>query len=329
MSTDNATTPAPFIITGMPRARTAWLANYLTSGSVLCEHEALSRFTTPDECATWLLERTATGRPTGMSDSGAVYFADALAAALPGAKWVVIRRTVYDCEASFQQEHGIGVDLWAHKRKMDDAIMRQRPLVVDFKDIDVRAREIAEHCVPGWVHDEDRHRMLLRFDVRLTDPALKSGIKTVQGSGLLAMAEPPRFTPAMIRADAIMREALAINPSAQLWWRELCELVDIYDHTVDRDGLDVEKTHRAFKSVMLSWPVNPFLSKFATVLVPVMSAAISAWQYGGRSKAADIYTETANAMIFVLHGQQGVEKWMPELRACHAQILADDQRKDG
>lgn len=318
-----------FIVTGMPRSRTAWLANYLTYGDAFCKHELLSDFDTPKQCADWMKAKAESGVSIGMSDSGAVLFQDALAAELPNAKWVLIRRSVGDCEKSFSNEHGIGVDLWAHKRKVDDLVMHLDPMVVEFDEIDTRIRHIAAHCIPGWKHNNERHEMLLKFDVKLTDHALKSGIQAAATSPLLSSAEPPKFTAAMIRAAAVMEEALGCNIHALTWWRELCEVVDIYDHTVDGDGRDVQKTHRAFKSMMLNWPLNPFIRSHAVVMVPVMSAAISAWQYGGRAKAADIYTEVANAMIFLLHGQSGVERWMPEIRACHAMIMADDQRKDG
>lgn len=269
------------------------------------------------------------GITVGMSDSGAVMFQDALASEIPEAKWVVIRRSVSECEASFANEHGINVDLWVHKRKVDDLIVYRDALVVNFEDLDNRILEIARYCHPGWEHDERRHRMLLSFDVKLTDKHLKDGIKHVASTNLLKSIEPPRFTPAMIEVARLMEDALACNPHALTFWRELCEVVDIYDHTVDGDGRDIPKTHRAFKSLMLNWPLNPFIRSHAVVMVPVMSAAISAWQYGGRHKAADIYTEVANAMIYLIHGQEGVERWMPGIRACHAIIMAEDKRKDG
>jgi hypothetical protein len=314
----------------MPRSRTAWVANYLTTGGVYCEHELLSRFRNVQECAEWMRAEATARTAVGMSDSGAVLFQDALAEALPEARWVILRRPVAEVEESFRREHGLELpDLWAQKRKVDDAIMRRNPLVVDFPDVDGRIREVAEYCVPGWVHDEDRHRMLLGWDVQLTRKALATGIKEVCASGLLGAVEPPRFTPSMIRADELLREALASQPAAWRFWCQLSEAADIWDHTVDGDGRDLPKTDRVFKAMWLEWPTNGFLRQFAHVLVPVMSAAISAWQHGGRAKAADIYTETANAIIFLIHGQAGVDRWMPEIRALHATILAEDKMKDG
>ena len=35
--------PLPFLIVGLPRSRTAWLAAFLTEGAVMCHHELLAR----------------------------------------------------------------------------------------------------------------------------------------------------------------------------------------------------------------------------------------------------------------------------------------------
>jgi len=327
-----------FIISGMPRARTAWLANFMTYGSVLCEHEMLSKFKTPEECAEYMRQMVEDGvvDAIGMSDSGAVLFQDALKAALPEARWVIIRRSVDECQKSFKNEHGIDVDLWDHKRKVDDAIMNLSPLVVDFEDIDSRLDEIRSHCVGGAPKPIShslatgiRDQMLKGFDVKLTDNALRSGCARIAASPILQRIEPAKYTEAMVKFAALMAEILGPVPDALRFWNELLEVCDIYDHTVDGDGIDVAKTHRAFSALMLSWPSNPFLHKNWSVLVPVLSAGISAWRYGPRSASGNIYSDVANTLIRIIYGQAGVDKWMPLVWEMNATILADDTRKDG
>lgn len=324
-----------FIITGMPRARTAWLANFMTNGTVLCEHEMLSRFGTPEECAEYMNQMVEDGvvSAIGMSDSGAVLFQDALRAALPEAKWVVIRRSVDASQKSFRNEHGIEVDLWAHKRKVDDAIMNLSPLVVDFEDIDKRIEEIKAYCLGDppatGLASGIRTEMLKRFDVKLTDAALREGCKLVSQSGLMRRVEPAKYTEAMREFAAVMHQALSPVPDALLFWNELLEVCDVYDHTVDGDGLDLEKTHRAFAAMMLSWPANQFLQKHWAVIVPAVSAGIAAWRYGPRSAAGNIYSDVAHTLIYLIYGEAGVNRWMPRIWELNATILAEDGRKDG
>lgn len=326
-----------FIISGMPRARTAWLANFMTYGGVLCEHEMLSKFKTPEECAEYMRQMVEDGvvGAIGMSDSGAVLFQDALKAALPEARWVIIRRSVDECQKSFKNEHGIAVDLWAHKRKVDDAIMNLSPLVVDFNDIDSSLTAIRMHCIGDApkpiVHGLAtgiRDEMLKGFDVKLTDKALRDGATAVDPS-LIKRIEPPKFTEAIVRFSTLMAEVLGPVPDALRFWNELLEVCDIYDHTVDGDGIDVAKTHRAFAALMLSWPANPFLHKHWAVLVPAISSGISAWRYGPRSASGNIYCDVANVLIHIIYGQAGVDRWMPQVWALSATILAEDGRKDG
>lgn len=183
-----------FIVTGMPRARTAWLANYLTYRDSLCIHEMLSLFDSPQSCAEFMLNTAAHGQSIGMSDSGAVWFQEALVKALPEARWVVIRRPVPQSERSFLHEHGISVTLEGHNQKIEELIRRVSPPVriFDFHEIDERIHEIAEFCVPGWPRNPLRDSMLKTFDVKLTDVALTHGIVKLKGSPLMKHLEPVR-----------------------------------------------------------------------------------------------------------------------------------------
>ncbi len=172
-----------FFITGMPRARTAWVSNYLTHGSCFCEHEGLSYVDTPEA----LVQRMANRREyesSGISDSGAVLFHKELRRRCPGARWVFLLREKSECEDSFFLERGIKLSLDEHVARVHAAI-KPGDLVVHFKDIDARILEVAQFVCPTWHHVQDRHDMLLQWDVQLTGAALGAGIRRTLRSGVL------------------------------------------------------------------------------------------------------------------------------------------------
>lgn len=164
----------------------------MMQGNVFCLHELLSKFDSPTGCAQWMNRVAENLDGVGMSDSGAVFFQDALAAKIPDARWVVVVRPQNDSEDSFLKEHGLNVSLGMHRQKIDELIAKRNPLVVEFDEIDRRIVEIAEYCVPKWNHDRMRHSMLLGFNIKLTDYALKSGMEMVRNSELLNHLELPQ-----------------------------------------------------------------------------------------------------------------------------------------
>lgn len=177
-----------FFVTGMPRARTAWVANYLTFGPCFCEHEALSQVPTPEQLVARMRSFESIGA-SGISDSGAVRFHRQLRAIVPDAKWVFLRRDPEESEDSFWQEQDIAVSLAGHARAVESAI-RPGDLVVDFGDIDARILEIARFVCPDWAHLQVRHDMLLGWDVQLTRGAMAAGTSRVARSGILDHFDP-------------------------------------------------------------------------------------------------------------------------------------------
>lgn len=323
-----------FFITGLPRTRTAWMAQYMSWNGVLCLHEPTAGAATIEDA-----QAKFCGIPRGASDSGLVWFTDAWRKAFPDAKWVVIRRDVRDVHRSMMlamRRCGIATDdaqmeetLRLHQQKVEQCILECDPLVVEYADIDARMAEIAAYCVPGWKHSEERHRQMLRLDIQLR-PTVQAE-DAISTAGLARQAEPLKVSPYALKLAEVMQEICAGNPAAAEWWAQLVEAADVYDHLIDRDPMDSPETiDRVFESLCLHWPLNGFFRQFAHVLVPVMSAAISAWKSDPKGyRVGDVYTESANAICFLLHGNYGVKKWMPLVRSLVRQLRNEDMKKDG
>ena len=90
-----------FFITGLPRSRTAWLANFFTYGKSVCWHDASRR----DMNARGVIDcfRDAGGAAdyVGDADSGLPFLGLELARYLPEARWLIVRRDITQARESF------------------------------------------------------------------------------------------------------------------------------------------------------------------------------------------------------------------------------------
>jgi len=92
-----------FFITGLPRSRTAWLANFFTSGSVFCWHDLLR---TKKPCDLDQYESLPGVAHYGDSDSALLLCAEQVQRLHPDAHWVVVHRPAKACEKSFRDYFG-------------------------------------------------------------------------------------------------------------------------------------------------------------------------------------------------------------------------------
>lgn len=75
----------PFFITGLPRSRTAWLANLFTTDTTLCWHEPLEPISS-------LMAMAPEGRRIGVSDASLTSQFEALSNEFPSARWLYVQR---------------------------------------------------------------------------------------------------------------------------------------------------------------------------------------------------------------------------------------------
>jgi hypothetical protein len=144
-----------FIVLGLPRSATTWLANWLTTDRSLCLHDPFAK-TLPEQ---W----DAGGKRLGISCTGAYLMPDWLdAQACPVA---IIERNPEDCDASLA---ALGQKTtWPLRR----AFNRARGMRWRFDDIwnEHKARQLWAFLLPGLPFDAARYRLLL--DMRVTPTA--------------------------------------------------------------------------------------------------------------------------------------------------------------
>lgn len=163
----------PFFITGLPRTRTAWLANLLTYGNSFCLHDGLMQGGLAGLVA--MLRTLGQSRSfVGDADSGLTFHAAELVQLFPDARWLFIRRDPAKAEASYKK-HFDGRDPYvspgASVSALFERLVKQcdhaRTVVPKFAEIEFDTlnqpealRRAWAWCVPGEPFCEERSAML-------------------------------------------------------------------------------------------------------------------------------------------------------------------------
>ncbi len=147
-----------FLILGLPRSRTAWLANFCTHDGLFCHHEALNGCHTMREYANKFKDEV------GDSNTGLIFFD--FKKYLPNAKIIVIdkniERSVDFAEKEFDFD---SFSAFTHAKKMLDEL---DGLHVKFEEIDERLEEIWKY-VTDKPFDQKRADMLLKMRIQVKD----------------------------------------------------------------------------------------------------------------------------------------------------------------
>lgn len=165
-----------FFVTGLPRSRTAWIANYLTWGKTFCFHDGFVGLAHPLEIRKKFDAIHAKGFETvGNSDPANLYFLDTLIKDFPDAYWVLIKRDLKECRESASQAFGHYSDLnfeQAQMKKLDDYLWERRVsgITLDFTCLDV-------HVMQGEFSrfvdsPPERTDLLLSMQIQLTSERL-------------------------------------------------------------------------------------------------------------------------------------------------------------
>lgn len=174
-----------FLVTGYPRSRTAWCANFLTFGPSFCFHDPVVHYRIEDFPR--LFARMGIDF-CGVSDSGAMLYIDEYMKLFPRSRIVLIKRSPTEVVRSMAR---LGFDFRAAIGTFEQAFLeiekRYEVLTVPFGALP--ATEIWEHCVPGIPVHQIRLRMLNEFRVsilpEILDRNVAEGIKKFHETGRL------------------------------------------------------------------------------------------------------------------------------------------------
>ena len=165
-----------FFITGLPRSRTSWLANYFTTGISYCYHELSNE-------GTYLaIKEKLMSRPeeyVGVSDCLLPYYFDDIMECSELYRLVIIKRDPEDVFRSLRKWMGNEFFAANASKILNELIEKTNImskkydcLIVSFDDLNKREtiEKLWYYCVPNALFDEERFEMLDRFSI---DPVYK------------------------------------------------------------------------------------------------------------------------------------------------------------
>ncbi len=150
-----------FLILGLPRSRTAWLANFMTTDDIFCSHEGLNG------CHTLQEYKNKFKPNSGDSNTGLALFD--FENQFKEFKIVVIENTI-DASVNFSLDN-YGVDITEVMTVLQERLLSLRGLHIPFQDINDRLEEIWNYLTPKQFN-ESRTEMLINFDVQIRDLSL-------------------------------------------------------------------------------------------------------------------------------------------------------------
>ena len=168
-----------FFVTGLPRSRTAWLANFLTWQGTFCYHDALS-FLSPTDMVMRFKSLTLCDT-VGDSDSALTLHMSAITRFFPDANWLFVVREPELASSSYWRRFGSKYPLGPQtesecdrrfmelQERLEQAMeMVSNKMVVKYDRLHLRGTvgTIWEYLV-GTPFQEERWKMLETFQVNV------------------------------------------------------------------------------------------------------------------------------------------------------------------
>jgi len=160
-----------FFITGLPRSRTSWLANFFTYKDSFCFHELCQYGRDFMQLHQKMCTRVESY--VGTSDCAVPYYFDDIIQV--GDTWslAIVERDFDDIEESLVNFHGklTGEEykaLETSKQKIDIFKNKYNPYIIKFEDLNNinKVEELWYHCIPGLEFDADRFELLNTMNIQ-------------------------------------------------------------------------------------------------------------------------------------------------------------------
>lgn len=147
-----------FFVIGLPRSRTAWLANFLTHQGNFCYHEGMNG------CPTIQDYKNKLGKAKGDSSTGLMLLD--MNKEFPKAPKVIIDS---DVEASIEFAKEVyNVDNPEYFYGLQEKLNEIEGLHIKFEDINDRLEDIWKHLI-GTGYDADRAELLKEMNIQTTN----------------------------------------------------------------------------------------------------------------------------------------------------------------
>lgn len=331
-----------FFIIGLPRTRSAWLANFLTNGDAFCHHELFCRCNGMEQFAEAMQATKGTDgtyMTVGDADPTLCSVLEHVIDRFPDAKFLVVDRVYEDVVKSqiaaypSKPPHEETLRNWQKNiRQLLAKLPREQRMQVDFYDLHRQSvcAEIHTFLLGRTMRDV---RWALLHELRVTTIAEKAystlapWAKVTVAQAANPMRESNRKFYELVAQLCARGGGFA--EQARSWLTELWALALMWDHLTDHDAVNIAQAELALEAVTCKWPLNAFYLKHAPALAPVLSNALSAWRNGSRERQYDIYTEPALAVAFLFGGLDWQKQFSGPVRDAAKAMMEEDDKADG
>lgn len=331
-----------FFIVGLPRSRTAWLANLLTNGDAFCFHEAARTVGTLEELAAKF--KAGEGEYAFIGDAGPA-IAEFMPSALsffPEAKWVFIKRDVDEAYESYQRAFPKLAEPGGKFSALNDTLaaayrtLSQEPdraIEVAYEDLEQEGEcdRIHNFCL-GRMMNADRWKLLT--GLRVTAIAEKARASLAPWARRELTVKSQRRSAVDKDWEHLLRDICGSatgqwHKDAFEWLNDLMAIALTWDHVVDGDSINVLVAERAFEAMLLKWPLNAFWKQYSVMLAPVLSNAVAGWRSGSRPRHFDCYSEPALAVAYIIGGADHVRRFSERVHELVTKGMKENDARDG
>ncbi len=166
--------PAPFVVFGLPRSRTAWLSVFLTHKDWVCGHDLIAEINSASDLRQMLEQPN-----TGTVETGIGYAWPLIRYWFPEARFAVIRRPLAEVRASLLNQ-GLTLErLENDEATLDQIAALPGTLSVTFAELNTETgcRRLFEHCLgtpmdTGWWSGLAEQNIQIDFARRKTEMTL-------------------------------------------------------------------------------------------------------------------------------------------------------------
>jgi len=179
----------PFLVCGMPRARTTWIAKFLSYGDTVCEHEPSLGFRSLDDISAYFL------RPNiGASDSPMTFLCHEVKRRFPDLRIVILSRPLDEVKAS-GRERGLILEDWFLDRlvqKSLDIIADFSPMQITYRDLEKETicAELFEYCL-DLPFDREWWKSLRHVDIQSN---VRAALRQIRNNDALRSFLVPAYT---------------------------------------------------------------------------------------------------------------------------------------
>lgn len=163
-----------YFITGLPRSRTSWMANLMTTDNSFCFHEPVTELERHKSEISDMMDKKAIHyKNVGVSDSALpLYFEEVIK---PGDNVVIIERDVDDVAVSISESMGISLKLgmefaeeqWQKLEELKKALPLVLPIKYENLDDAGVTLAVMKFLTRDLYLDEDRVRRLINTNVQV------------------------------------------------------------------------------------------------------------------------------------------------------------------